>query len=49
MILFRYLIEMGYKNLEVDFANEITFVSGKNTAQEAEYIFKFPVINEWKD
>ena len=40
---------MGYKNLELDFANEITYVTDKDTAKEAEYIFKFPMINEWKD
>jgi hypothetical protein len=49
MILFRYLIEMGHKNIAIDFADEITYVTGRDTPHEEEYIFKFPVLNEWKD
>jgi hypothetical protein len=49
MMLFRYLAEMGYNDLEVDFNNSVEYEIEKGTAKEAQYKFEFPVIKEWKE
>jgi hypothetical protein len=35
MMLFRYLAEMGYNDLEVDFNNSVEYEIEKGTAKEA--------------
>jgi len=48
MMMFRYLSEMGYNDLEIDFAQHVTYLMDKDTPREQEYKFDFPVIKEWK-